>query len=137
MPRKYDKYGFNRQYLRRPCTRANPFPYRLPFDNGFSTRTLLYTLATRPSTKVKPPILAASVTRSGKEFKGFNMKRPANSSKSRKRAKLSDVADKVLAHEAELAMLSSKAGVFFEPVQAVGQVYIIHDALMDAFGIEK
>ena len=137
MPRKYDKYGFNRQYLRRPCTRANPFPYRIPFDNGFSTRTLLYTLATRPSTKVKPAILAPSLTRSGKEFKGVTPSDKIVKSKFRKRAKLADVADKVLAHEGELAMLSSKAGRFAIPVQALGQVYIIHDALMDAFGIEK
>ena len=117
MPRKYDKYGFNRQYLRRPCTRANPFPYRIPFDNGFSTRTLLYTLATFPSTKVKPAILAPSliggkvvkksikalnpsVTRSGKEFKG----------QGGKRMKLSEVAAIVSEREGELGALAMKGG---------------------------
>ena len=31
MPRKYDRYGFNRQYRRNPSRKRNPFPYRLPF----------------------------------------------------------------------------------------------------------
>ena len=31
MPRKYDRYGFNRQFRRNPSRKRNPFPYRLPF----------------------------------------------------------------------------------------------------------
>lgn len=31
MPRKYTRYGFNRQYRRNPSRKRNPFPYRLPF----------------------------------------------------------------------------------------------------------
>ena len=35
MPRKYDKYGFNRQFRRNPSRKRNPFPYRLPFMPDF------------------------------------------------------------------------------------------------------
>jgi hypothetical protein len=116
MPRKFDKYGFNRQYLRRPCTRANPFPYRIPFDNGFSTRTLVYTMATQPSTKVKSNILAfaASVTRSGKEFKG------ARAAPYGKRMKLSEVAAIVEKRESELGALAMKGGEVTEAIVQAG-----------------
>ena len=38
MARQYDRYGFNRQYRRNASRKRNPFPYRLPFTPGFSTR---------------------------------------------------------------------------------------------------
>jgi hypothetical protein len=122
MPRKFDKYGFNRQYLRRPCTRANPFPYRIPFDNGFSTRTLLYTMVTRPSTKVKSNVLAASVTRSGKEFKG----------EEGTRMKLLDVAEKALEREGELQALVVKSGELAPLVEVLGQDAIIIEAVYNS-----
>ena len=122
MPRKFDKYGFNRQYLRRPCTRANPFPYRIPFDDGFSTRALVYTMATRPSTKVKSNVLAASVTRSGKEFKG------ARAAPYGKRMKLSEVAAIVEKRESELGALAMKGG---EVTEAIVQAGIAVEALFN------
>jgi len=133
MPRKYDKYGFNRQYLRRPCTRANPFPYRIPFDNGFSTRSLIYTLGTQPSTKVKSALLGLSVTRSGKEFKGSKVTRTGKVVKSGKRMKLFDVVEKALEREGELGALTAKAGELAPGVQAFGQGAIITEALYHAF----
>ena len=50
MPRKFDKYGFNRQYLRRPCTRANPFPHKLPFVDGFGVSALVHKAQSAPPT---------------------------------------------------------------------------------------
>jgi hypothetical protein len=50
MPRKFDKYGFNRQYLRRPCTRANPFPHKLPFVDDFSLSALIHKAQSAPPT---------------------------------------------------------------------------------------
>jgi hypothetical protein len=123
MPRKFDKYGFNRQYLRRPCTRANPFPYRIPFDDGFSTRALVYTMATRPSTKVKSNVLAASVTRSGKEYKG------ARAAPYGKRMKLSEVAAIVEKRESELGALAMKGG---EVTEAIVQAGIAVEALFNS-----
>ena len=37
MPRKYTRYGFNRQYRRNPSRKRNPFPYRLPFVPDYRT----------------------------------------------------------------------------------------------------
>jgi len=51
MPRQYDKYGFNRQYLRRPCRRKSPFPHRLPFFDGFSTGALFHKVLSAPPSK--------------------------------------------------------------------------------------
>ena len=51
MPRQYDKYGFNRQYLRRPVRRKSPFPHRLPFCDGFSTRALMHKVVSAPPSK--------------------------------------------------------------------------------------
>jgi len=51
MPRQYDKYGFNRQYLRRPLRRKSPFPHRLPFCDGFSTGALIHKVLSAPPSK--------------------------------------------------------------------------------------
>jgi len=51
MPRQYDKYGFNRQYLRRPVRRKSPFPHRLPFCDGFSTGALIHKVLSAPPSK--------------------------------------------------------------------------------------
>jgi hypothetical protein len=128
MPRKFDKYGFNRQYLRRPCTRANPFPYRIPFDDGFSTRALVYTMVTRPSTKVKSNVLAASVTRSGKEYKG------ARAAPYGKRMKLSEVAAIVSERESELGALAMKGG---ELTSAIVQGGIAVEALYNTLRLVR
>jgi len=37
MPRKYTRYGINRQYRRNPSRKRNPFPYRLPFVPDYRT----------------------------------------------------------------------------------------------------
>ena len=36
MPRKFDKYGWNRQFKWQPVSKRHPFPYRLPFVDDFS-----------------------------------------------------------------------------------------------------
>ena len=36
MPRKFDKYGWNRQFKWHPVSRRHPFPYHLPFVDDFS-----------------------------------------------------------------------------------------------------
>jgi len=41
MVRKYDRYGFNRQFKAKPCTRRYPFPYPLPFVDDYSARAVL------------------------------------------------------------------------------------------------
>jgi hypothetical protein len=51
MPRQYDKYGFNRQYLRHPVRRKSPFPHRLPFCDGFSTSALMHKVVSAPPSK--------------------------------------------------------------------------------------
>jgi len=35
MARKYDRYGLNRQYKAKPCSKRYPFPYPLPFVDDF------------------------------------------------------------------------------------------------------
>ena len=47
MTRKFDKYGFNRQYLRKPLSRRNPFPRdHLPFVSDFSIGSSMHNAAT-------------------------------------------------------------------------------------------
>ena len=47
MTRKYDKYGFNRQYLRKPLSRRDPFPRdHLPFISDFSVDSSMQNAAT-------------------------------------------------------------------------------------------
>jgi hypothetical protein len=41
MVRKYDRYGFNRQFKAKPCTRRYPFPYPLPFVDDYSAGAVL------------------------------------------------------------------------------------------------
>jgi hypothetical protein len=41
MVRKYDRYGYNRQFKAKPCTRRYPFPYPLPFVDDFSAGAVL------------------------------------------------------------------------------------------------
>lgn len=36
MVRKYDRYGLNRQFKAKPCTKRYPFPYPLPFVDDYS-----------------------------------------------------------------------------------------------------
>ena len=36
MPRKFDKYGWNRQFKWHPVSRRHPFPHHLPFIDDFS-----------------------------------------------------------------------------------------------------
>ena len=35
MARKYDRYGLNRQYKAKPCSKRYPFPYPLPFVDDY------------------------------------------------------------------------------------------------------
>ena len=47
MTRKFDKYGFNRQYLRKPLSRRSPFPRdHLPFISDFSVGSSMHNAAT-------------------------------------------------------------------------------------------
>lgn len=41
MARKYDRYGLNRQYKRKPCSKRYPFPYPLPFVDDYSAANVL------------------------------------------------------------------------------------------------
>lgn len=41
MARKYDRYGLNRQYKAKPCSKRYPFPYPLPFVDDFSAGNVL------------------------------------------------------------------------------------------------
>lgn len=41
MVRKYDRYGFNRQFKAKPCTKRYPFPYPLPFVDDYSAGAVL------------------------------------------------------------------------------------------------
>ena len=73
MPRQYDKYGFNRQYLRHPVRRKSPFPHRLPFCDGFSTSALMHKVVSAPPSKsasvpqdnipTKPGVVPGDLTR--------------------------------------------------------------------------
>lgn len=43
MVRKYDKYGFNRQFKNKPCSRRDPFPRdHLPFVDDMSIRKKIH-----------------------------------------------------------------------------------------------
>lgn len=47
MTRKFDRYGFNRQYLRKPLSRRDPFPRdHLPFVSDFSVGASMHNAAT-------------------------------------------------------------------------------------------
>ena len=36
MARKYDRYGLNRQFKAKPCSKRHPFPHKLPFVDDYS-----------------------------------------------------------------------------------------------------
>lgn len=42
MPRKFDKYGWNRQFKWQPVSKPHPFPYRLPFVDDYSVPAALH-----------------------------------------------------------------------------------------------
>lgn len=46
MPRKFDKRGWNRQFKWQPCSKAHPWPYRLPFVDDYSPAAGNYKAAT-------------------------------------------------------------------------------------------
>ena len=50
MARKYDRYGFNRQFKAKPCTKRYPFPYPLPFVDDFSAKNVLEKAVAAPGT---------------------------------------------------------------------------------------
>ena len=50
MARKYDRYGYNRQYKAKPCTKRYPFPYPLPFVDDFGAANVLEKAAAAPDT---------------------------------------------------------------------------------------
>jgi hypothetical protein len=41
MARKYDRYGLNRQFKAKPCSKLYPFPYPLPFIDDYSAANVL------------------------------------------------------------------------------------------------
>ena len=50
MVRKYDRYGFNRQFKAKPCTKRYPFPYPLPFVDDYSLPNVAEKAAAAPGT---------------------------------------------------------------------------------------
>lgn len=42
MARKYDRYGLNRQFKRKPLTKRTPFPHKLPFVDDFSYGAVIH-----------------------------------------------------------------------------------------------
>lgn len=50
MVRKYDRYGFNRQFKAKPCTKRYPFPYPLPFVDDYSLANVAEKAAAAPET---------------------------------------------------------------------------------------
>ena len=52
MSRKFDKYGWNRQFKWHPVSRRHPFPYHLPFVDDFS---IAATVAAQKKTAGKFP----------------------------------------------------------------------------------
>ena len=67
MVRKYDRYGFNRQFKAKPCTRRYPFPYPLPFVDDYSAGAVLEKEISAPPESTKADIDTAY---------GGNRKRP-------------------------------------------------------------
>lgn len=48
--RKYDRYGFNRQFKAKPCTKRYPFPYPLPFVDDYSLANVAEKAVVAPDT---------------------------------------------------------------------------------------
>jgi len=50
MARKYDRYGYNRQFKAKPCTKRYPFPYPLPFVDDFGVENVTEKFLSAPDT---------------------------------------------------------------------------------------
>lgn len=50
MARKYDRYGFNRQFKAKPCSKRYPFPYPLPFVDDFGIANVAEKAVAAPET---------------------------------------------------------------------------------------
>lgn len=56
MVRKYDRFGYNRQFKAKPCARRYPFPYPLPFVDDYSAGAVLEKHISAPSEFTKGDI---------------------------------------------------------------------------------
>ena len=54
MARKYDRYGYNRQFKAKPCRKRHPFPYPLPFIDDYSAANVLEKASAEPDTPSWP-----------------------------------------------------------------------------------
>ena len=54
MARKYDRYGLNRQFKAKPCSKRYPFPYPLPFIDDFSAVNVFEKASAEPDTPSWP-----------------------------------------------------------------------------------
>jgi len=54
MARKYDRYGLNRQFKAKPCSKRYPFPYPLPFVDDWSAANVLEKASAEPDTPSWP-----------------------------------------------------------------------------------
>ena len=54
MARKYDRYGLNRQFKAKPCSKRHPFPYPLPFIDDYSAANVLEKASAEPDTPSWP-----------------------------------------------------------------------------------
>lgn len=54
MARKYDRYGYNRQFKAKPCSKRYPFPYPLPFIDDYSAGNVLEKASADPDTPSWP-----------------------------------------------------------------------------------
>ena len=54
MARKYDRYGLNRQFKAKPCSKRYPFPYPLPFIDDYSAANVLEKASAEPDTPSWP-----------------------------------------------------------------------------------
>jgi hypothetical protein len=97
MTRKFDKYGFNRQYLRKPLSRRDPFPRdHLPFVSDFSVGSSMHNAATTKG----PGPLKGAVNKGFKEAHRAYQKAKLEATKAlRKEAK--QIKKKVKSHMVE------------------------------------
>jgi len=61
MARKFDKYGYNRQYKRKPASKRNPFPHSLPFIDDFSKHASNARAAMQPIPKKQAGVSRSQV----------------------------------------------------------------------------
>lgn len=95
MPRKYDRYGINRQFRRNPSRKRNPFPYRLPFMPDYRINTKDdpdYDVSAATSSRYRT-VMAELVSKHGNPYDTPSKKRPLqalgwNSKDSSKRQRL-------------------------------------------------